>query len=189
MIWSKMKQQLESFLAPALAGRVEYRATSYRYAPDKSGRCYITVDKREVFNMCDISTMIKWYSTEQEIKNDLDTEIQITEEDIDRVRRDSTGAIPEERLAVIARNRKISEYAKEIMASQAVLSKSDFYDAANRFLSGSIEECLNSKEILFNIFAIVDRRVGKKRLVNMKEKMKTKHPIVQYFYELRLGTM
>ncbi|MDF2822506.1 MAG: hypothetical protein K0R15_2954, partial [Clostridiales bacterium] len=31
MIWSKMKQQLESFLCPALVGRVEYRASSYRY--------------------------------------------------------------------------------------------------------------------------------------------------------------
>lgn len=46
MSWSKLKQQLESFLSPALVGRVEYRATSYRYSPDKSGNCYITVDKK-----------------------------------------------------------------------------------------------------------------------------------------------
>ncbi|CAM3561058.1 hypothetical protein PAGL106935_12635 [Paenibacillus glucanolyticus] len=31
MFWSKLKQQLESFLSSALHGRVEYRATSYRY--------------------------------------------------------------------------------------------------------------------------------------------------------------
>lgn len=46
MSWSKLKQQLESFLCPALYGRVEYRASSYRYLPDKSGNCYISVDKR-----------------------------------------------------------------------------------------------------------------------------------------------
>lgn len=28
MSWSKLKQQMESFLSPALYGRVEYRATS-----------------------------------------------------------------------------------------------------------------------------------------------------------------
>ena len=45
MSWSKLKR-LESFLSPALVGRVEYRATSYRYAMNKSGDCYIAVDKR-----------------------------------------------------------------------------------------------------------------------------------------------
>lgn len=47
MSWSKMKQQLESFLCPALHGRVEYLSSSYRYSPDKAGLCYIAVDKRK----------------------------------------------------------------------------------------------------------------------------------------------
>lgn len=46
MSWSKLKQQLEGFLSPALIERVEYRAPGYRYLPDKSGICYISVDKR-----------------------------------------------------------------------------------------------------------------------------------------------
>lgn len=186
MIWSKMKQQLDSFLCPALIGRVEYRSSSYRYLPDKIGQCYITVDKKEIFNMNDKNSMIRWYQTEQEIKNDLETKVSVSEEDLEDVRKGSGGKIPEERLAVIAKNRKISVYAKEIMSAQTILSKSDFYNCANNFLSGSIEDCLESGDILMNIFALVDRRVGKKRLLNMKEKMKSKHPIVQYFYELRL---
>ena len=71
------------------------------------------------------------------------------------------------------------------MAAQAALCKSDFYSAANLFLSETIEKSLESKDILLNIFALIDRRVGKKRLLNMNEKMKLKHPIVQYFYALR----
>lgn len=189
MIWSKMKQKLESFICPGLVGRVEYRSSSYRYLPDKTGQCYITVDKKEVFNMNDRTNMIKWYQTEQEIKNDLDVKITVSEEDIEEVRKGSGGTIPEERLAVIAKNRKISACAKEILSAQGILSKSDFYTSANNFLSGSIEDCLESKDILMNIFAMVDRRVGKKRLLNMREKMKTKHPVVQYFYELRMGKM
>ena len=66
-------------------------------------------------------------------------------------------------------------------SAQSSLSKSNFIVVANKFLSTSIEECLESNDILLNILALVDRRVGKKRILNMTEKMKLKHPIVQYF--------
>lgn len=186
MAWSKTKQQLESFLSPALVGRVEYSATSYRYLPDKAGQCYITVDKKNIFSMSDATTQIRWYNTEQEIKNDPDIEIPISSEEIDRVRTDTKGTVPEERLKIIARKRKISEHAKELLLAQSALSKSDFNTAANKFLANSIEESLESSDILLNVLALIDRRVGKKRLLSMAEKMKSKHPIVQYFYELRL---
>jgi len=188
MVWSKMKQQLESFLCPELVGRVEYRATSYRYLPDKAGQCYITVDKKEVFNMTNTTNSLRWYQTEQEIKNDPHVQISVSAEEIDIVRKDTGGRVPEQRLTVIARNNKISLYAKEILETQVALSKSDFYSTANTFLSISIEDSLGSKDILLNVFAMVDRRFGKKRLLSMESKMKMKHPIVQYFYELRRCT-
>lgn len=187
MAWSKTKQTLESFLSPALCGRVEYLATSYRYLPDKAGRSYITVDKKYVFNMNDATTSIRWYQTEQEIKNDSNIEISISNEEIESIRKDMKGAIPEDRLRVIARNRKISELAKELISAQSALSKSNFEDVANKFLSLSIDDSIESKDILLNILAVVDRRIGKKRLLNMGDKMKQKHPIVQYFYQLRLS--
>lgn len=187
MSWSKMKQSLESFLCPALYGRVEYGATSYRYLSDKAGQCYIKVDKKNIFNMSDTSTLIKWYKTEQEIKNDQDIQIHINNEEIEMVRNDIKGPVPEDRLKVIATNRKVSEYAKEILSAQSVLCKSNFNVVVNKFLTISIEESLDSNDILLNVLALVDRRVGKKRLLKMDEKMRLKHPIVQYFYELRLS--
>lgn len=189
MSWSKLKQQLESFLCPALCGRVEYRASSYRYSPDKSGNCYISVDKKNVFNMNDRASSIRWYQTEQEIKNDSDLQIPISDEEIEAVRKDTQGKVPEDRLIVIARSRKISEVAKELLSAQTSLSKSNFTVVATKFLAISIDECLESDDILLNILALVDRRVGKKRILNMSEKMKLKHPIVQYFYELRRSTL
>jgi len=189
MSWSKLKQQLESFLSPALHSRFEYRATSYRYLPDKAGQCYIAVDKKNVLSMSDSTTLIRWYQTELEIKNDSAIEIPISNEEIEAVRKDTNGKVPEDRLKVMARSRKLSEYAKEIFSAQSSLSKSNFVVVANQFLSTSIEESLESNDIILNILALVDRRVGKKRLLNMAEKMKLKHPIVQYFYELRLNTL
>jgi hypothetical protein len=188
MVWSKTKQHMEGFLCPALVGRVEYRTTSYRYVTDKLGRCYITVDKKEIFNMNDPSTTLRWYQTEQEIKNDPEIQIPVTPEELEKVRENTGGKVPEERIVIIAGNHKISAYAKEILAAQAVLFKSDFLTVANSFLSASIEESLECNDILLNIFALVDRRVGKKRLLSMSEKMKLKHPIVQYFYKLRCST-
>ncbi|MCM3128101.1 hypothetical protein ACFQ3J_15850 [Paenibacillus provencensis] len=189
MSWSKLKQQLESFLSPALVGKVEYRATSYRYSPDKSGDCYITVDKKNVLNMNDRTTSIRWYQTEQEIKSDPDLQIPVSNEEIEAVRIDTKGTVPEDRLIVIARSRKISGLAKDLMSAQASLSKSNFAVAATKFLSTSIEESIEGNDILLNILALVDRRVGKKRILNMSEQMKLKHPIVQYFYELRRSTL
>lgn len=189
MSWSKLKQNLESFLSPALYGRVEYRSTSYRYLPDKSGLCYIAVDKKNVFNMSDATTSIRWYQTELEIKNDSSIQIPIQQEEIEAVRKDTKGVVPEDRLIVIARSRKIAEYAKELLSAQSALSKSNFIVVANHFLSSPIEQSLESRDILLNILALVDRRVGKKRILSMAEKMKLKHPMVQYFYELRRSAL
>ncbi|MDR6551843.1 hypothetical protein [Paenibacillus qinlingensis] len=186
MAWSKLKQQLESFLSPTLEGRVEYLSASYRYLPDKTGLCYIAVDKKKVLNISD--SLVRWYQTELEIKNDSTIPIPINNEEIEAVRKDTKGNVPEDRLQVIARSRKISEYAKELLSAQSSLSKSNFVVIANKFLSISIEESLESNDILLNILALVDRRVGKKRILNMSEKMQLKHPIVQYFFELRLQT-
>ncbi|WP_248929861.1 hypothetical protein [Paenibacillus hamazuiensis] len=186
MSWSKLKQQLESFLCPALIGTVEYRSTSYRYLPGKVGQCYLTVDKKNILNMMDAATPIRWYETEQEIKNDPNIQVSISDEEIEAVRRSGMGSIPEERLQVIARSRKRSEHAKLLMLAQSELSKSSFVATATRFLAASIDQSLESHDILLNIFALVDRRVGKKRLLNMRQMMKQKHPSVQYFYELRL---
>ncbi|MFD2611367.1 SF0329 family protein [Paenibacillus gansuensis] len=186
MAWSKIKQQLESFLCPALIGRVEYSATGYRYLPDKPGICYIMVDKKKVLNINDITTPIKWYQSDLEIKNDPAIQLPINNEEIELIREDTKGLVPEDRLKVIARSRKISEHAKELLSAQSSLCKSNFIVAANTFLSSPIDESIESNDIVLNILALVDRRVGKKRILNMSEKMKLKHPIVQYFYELRL---
>lgn len=189
MSWSKLKQNLESFLSPALYGRVEYRATSYRYSPDKTGNCYIMVDKKNVLNMSDATNTIRWYKTELEIKNDPEILIPLSNDEIEAVRNETKGAVPEDRLKVIASNRKKSVLAKELLLAQTSLSKSNFVAAANKFLSIPIEESLESNDIILNILALMDRRVGKKRILNMSEKIKLKHPGVQYFYELRRSTL
>ena len=185
MNWNKLKKQIEGFLTPALEGRVEYIASGYRYLPDKKTQCYILVDKKEVFNIKENSLMIQWYQTEQEIKNDATTNLMVTSEDLENVRKELGDKVPEDRLAVIAKSNKLTEYAKVVFKAQNNLYKADFQKSVLIFLSEPIEKCLESDDILLNIFALMDRRVGKKRIVNMERQMQMKHPVVRYFYNLR----
>ncbi len=185
MSWSKIRQQLESFLHPDFKSILSYSATGYSYAPDKSGINYITINKKNIFNMNDTSTKIKWYQTEQEIKNDKNILLPIIDEEIEAIKIETNGAVPEDRLIIMARNKKMVVFAKELLTAQTVLSKSNFQVIANKFLSTSIEDSLESNDILLNVLAIVDKRVGKKRLIRMFDKIKLKHPVVQYFYDLR----
>lgn len=188
MVWNKVKQQLETFITPSLVGVVEYRASGYRYSKEKAANCYLTVNKVEVFNQKDCQAGISWYQTEQDVKNDERVNIYVTAEEIDEVRQKSGNKIPEERLEVIAKGHKLNRYAKEVLHAQQELYKTDFQKASNGFLTTSIDLCLESDDIILNVLAIIDRRVGKKRLTKMADIMKMKHPVVQYFYELRLNS-
>ncbi|SDM84495.1 hypothetical protein SAMN05216191_11993 [Paenibacillus jilunlii] len=89
----------------------------------------------------------------------------------------------------MTRSQKNSEHAKELMSAQAALSKSNSIVMANKFLTTPVEESLESNDIVLNILALVDRRVGKKRILGMSETMSLKHPVVRCFYELRRGTL
>mgnify|MGYP003571713958 CR=1 FL=1 len=183
MNWNKLRKQLEGFINPSLEKRIEYLASGYRFRNDKKTQALITVDKQEIFNMN--KGIIKWYDNEQEIIKDDALLVFVTSEDLEMTRKAMGDGVPEERLQVIARKNKKSTYAKKIMNAQNNLLKSDFKVLANEFLSGSVDECLKSDDIILNILAIIDRRVGKKRLKSMEREMNLKHPIVQYFYDLR----
>lgn len=50
-MWSKTKKQLESLMCPSLKDRVKFNCSNYRIH-DGIGRTYITVDGKEVYNMC-----------------------------------------------------------------------------------------------------------------------------------------
>lgn len=185
--WSKVKQQLQGFISPDLENRVEYRASSYKYIHDKSGSCYMTVDKNDIFVMQNMKYGIRWYQNEQEIVKDYENKVVVMQAEIDAFKEKEGHNIPEERIPLIIRKRKTAEIAKTIMKEQIALSKSNFFDVVNTFLTTSVDSSLNSDNILLNVLAIVDRRVGKNRLRKMEQQIYEKHPIVQYFYHVRCG--
>lgn len=181
MNWNKLRKQLESFLSPSLKCVVSYAQAGYRYRTDKKTQCYLLVDKKEVMNQQ--KDLIEWFENDASAKKYLESRIRVDETAIEAVRKNHAN-IPEERLEVIAKNNQVNEKAKEVFKAQQDLYKTDFQNVAAEYLKLSVDECLNSHDIILNILAIMDRRVGKNRLKKMD--FRTKHPAVQYFYYLRI---
>lgn len=60
-----------------------------------------------------------------------------------------------------------------------------FYAAFREFDSQSIEKSLGSENLLVRIFALLDRRVGKRRLLAMKENIDNEPEAFRTFYYIR----
>ncbi|WP_394202364.1 SF0329 family protein [Marinagarivorans algicola] len=62
-----------------------------------------------------------------------------------------------------------------------------FYKLTNFYLNElNISEAFNSNVLLFQIYAILDRRTGKRTLVKNKELIDT-NPLLKIFYDLRVN--
>ncbi|MBD5554883.1 MAG: hypothetical protein HDQ95_05920 [Roseburia sp.] len=61
-----------------------------------------------------------------------------------------------------------------------------FYRAFEEFDNQSIEESLASENLLIKVLALLDRRIGKRRLVKMKSEMETEPVVIQMFYAIRM---
>lgn len=61
-----------------------------------------------------------------------------------------------------------------------------FMRAFREFDNQSIEDSLKSEDLLVRIFAILDRRVGKRRLSQMKESIHNEPENFQAFYMIRM---
>ena len=69
---------------------------------------------------------------------------------------------------------------------EGIFDERTFYAAFQEFDNQSIESSLESANQLVRIFAILDRRVGKRRLEAMWESLIREESILRDFYFLRL---
>lgn len=62
-----------------------------------------------------------------------------------------------------------------------------FYRAFDEFDNQSIERSLESDDLIVRIFAILDRRIGKRRLLAVKENISEEPKTFQLFFSIRAG--
>lgn len=61
-----------------------------------------------------------------------------------------------------------------------------FYNAFHAYQSSSIDESLKSDDPIVRLFAIMDKRVGKRTLQKLLSQIENQPPWLQTFYKLRL---
>lgn len=142
MQWSKLKQLIEARFADSLAGRVEIHTTYYRQGGwDNLGRGWVAVDGLEIANFCDYQA--------------IDTRLRLSREI------ESGNLIPPVSIERIA---SIWTQAWEMQNMQGLFERWDFHRALFDSLSLSIEDMLASENGIIRALAMVDRRLGKRRL-------------------------
>lgn len=165
MQWTKLKKQVEQRFAASVAGRVELRTTNYRQAHDWAGRGWITVDKTEVHNFCTLKYQVEHSALAQGIREANDaTDFR------DPGHRDGY--------------HEARQQADAILERRGVLPQGWYENSLETFLSLSIDDALRSENLLHRALAVLDARLGKRRLRSL-ELSPEEHPLVRRFLELR----
>lgn len=154
MQWSKRKKKVEEFFSDAVSGRVELRSTHYRGTHDEEGRGYITFDKTEIWSMCTLS----FYSIEYERIDEIVNRLGITPYEAQKI-------------------------AHEELASEGKFNQYTYYDSLDGYCKNSIEASLESDNLLIRCLAMLDSRLGKRRLRNID--LSNESPKVVQFYQIR----
>ena len=61
-----------------------------------------------------------------------------------------------------------------------------FYQVFEEFDNQSIDKSLVSDNLIVRILVVLDRRIGKRRLIFMKDLMEEESPVFQEFYDIRI---
>ena len=158
--WSKLKKRVEQLFAPSVKGRVELRTTRYRGSHDRWGRGWITFDGTEIFEANTIKFEQALSNRQKEIQRELPGVCEFKAWD----------------LAV--------EQEDELFEANGLFSDFAFYLYLEEYCNLSIEDALNSENLLIKSLAMLDRRVGKKRLLTLGEQASV-HPVVEKSYRFR----
>ena len=156
MKWSKLKKEIELRLADKLQGRLAFFTTTY--ANSSVGRSWVTFDKTQIANFETILSY-KNYGAYYNIATDTDCS---KHDIIDNTKR--TPELPMER---------------------GEFSQFDFMTACWDYLQLNIDEALESENPIIKSIAMVDKRLGKRRLAEIN--ISGLHPLTKLFLNIRLN--
>ena len=158
--WSSMRKALEQEnICDSLKGRVEYFATRYRKSHDQEGRVSIRLDGEEIFQSC----YFDWNTKRDEVvKNN-----------------------PELKEAATS----YWDYWDKIHLETKNYGGFDqygFYEAFHKYHNQNIQDSLSSPDPVVRLFAVLDKRTGKRTLQNLTEQIMLQPSWLQVFYKLRM---
>ncbi len=84
------------------------------------------------------------------------------------------------------RMREECAYMDDTAIKLGVFDQICFYRAFKEFGNQSIERSLCSENLLVRIFAVLDKRVGKRKLISMKENIENEPDSIKEFFAIRM---
>ena len=171
--WSRIKKRLEQdLLCEKLHGRVQYFRTIYHKAPDKYGRFAVRVDGEEIFQACPYNE-----NNYSQIAQKIKKERSIPP-------REWTGR----EMLYSAVNSAVEDEARMISVNDGIVDSFDIPFTIQKYLNLNIQKSIVDEDPLIRMFAILDRRVGKRTLYKISETAPDQPEWLHKFYKLRLDT-
>jgi len=164
MQWSKLKKEIENRFADSVVGHVAFHCTRYRHASSYLERAWITLDKKEIYEFSNIKSHMETWKTAVELRK-----ITNTADYRDPLQRKGYD--------------EAMDFAEETAHKRGVYSKAEFYYLLEYYLNLPIEKALQSKNMIFRALAILDRRVGKRRLAKFEPDGESQ--LVRQLYKFR----
>lgn len=157
--WSGLKKQLTGMLCDELKDRISYNLVRYHQVHNSYGRVAILLDDREL-------AAFSWREMYQQD--------------------DDTGALWDFEKGTVEDGGE--EILKEKWNCDATYSDYDFLEAATGYLQMPVKDALESGNYLIRIFAVMDRRVGRRTLDKIRQdgRYLDLPEWVGQFYRLRL---
>ena len=84
------------------------------------------------------------------------------------------------------RMREECAYIDDTAIKLGIFDQTCFYRAFDEFDNQSIEKSLCSENMLVRIFAVLDKRVGKRKLISMKENIENEPDSIKEFFAIRM---
>lgn len=170
--WSGLRKELENdFICDSLKGRIQYFLTHYHGAPDNYGRVAVRVDGKEIIRGNPYSFFIKYSGITDQAKRELDIP-----------RRKWTG----KEFLYDEENKAVEQSVEEMAIEDGVFEIYHITDAIREYKNQPIEQSICSVNPVIRMFAVLDRRVGKRTLKKIAEAIEEQPEWLQYFYKLRL---
>lgn len=158
MSWNGIRAKLEQeHLAPSLRGKIQYFATSYSKCPDHEGRAAVRMNGKEILKSSYYESCLAEWNAQKEInKNNPDLTLQ-----------------------------ERCQLTHQVVLDGGNFDQRDFYIAFQEFDNQSIDISLTSSNPIVRMFAILDKRVGKRTLISLNNTMKSELAWLRIFYRLR----
>ncbi len=141
-----------------MRGRVELYSTCYTKPNSNNGRGWITVDKIQLVNFATIKSMLNYGAYYHEATDTYCVK--------------HTAIENEERI-------------EGNLIEEGEFSRFDLHNCCWEYLNLTVEEGLEHRSPIINFLAILDKRLGKKRLVQIDNQHF--HPLVKYLLAFRLA--